>query len=456
MTRVLFCVGTVVLTLGLAGCATYHPLALSSRPNLARSLAQLDLELPAKNGGLPKRLNPTKPLTPDQVGLVAVLNNPRLAALNGRLAVANANLLAAHLLPNPSVALTYAFLVSGPAEANAYTAVISQDIRSIITYRSRVEEATARARQISARSLWQEWQVAQKARLLAIDINSRDREIQLRQQALSLLSKEVKAVRQATEAGNLTLAAEAPLLTAEASAQSALAAAKLQRLKDWQKLDALLGLQPLARFAIRAAAPARLPNEIESLITSMPARRPDLVALRLGYDAAEADVRTAILDQFPAFSLGIAGGSDTSRVVTMGPQVTFVLPVFNHNQAMIASTQATRLKLHAEYQARLDEADGMTRSLLARVRTVSADLKTAHHAAVAAEALLSGARHAYHQGDLDQRSLVDYETTALHRKLEVVRYRRTLEEDSLALVVELGLGLPQTLVSPVSAAASRI
>ncbi len=449
MIRSVFRAGTVVLAVGLAGCATYHPLALSRQSNLASGLAQLNLTLPPRTSNdPPEKLNPAKPLTPDQVGLVAVLNDPDLGVLGGRLAAANADLLTASLLPNPSIGLGYAILVSGPANADAYSASLSQDIRAIVTYKYRVAAAKSRVGQVGASSLWQEWQVAQKARLLAIDINSSDREIRFRKQELALLTEEVNTVQQATAAGNLTLAAEAPLFAAQASAQSDLAAARLSRLKDWQNLDALLGLRPTVRFAISAPPPVKLPDNIGPLIASLPSRRPDLVALRLGYDAAESDVRAAIIGQFPAVNLGVSGGSDTSHVVSVGPQVTFDLPIFNRNQGEIASSRATRLQLHADYLARLDQAEGMAQSLLARAHTAAANLAGARRATVVAKALLGAAERAYRQGNLDQRSLVDYETTVLDRELNVVGYQRTLEEDSLALSVELGLGLPQAMIPP--------
>jgi outer membrane protein TolC len=73
-----------------------------------------------------------------------------------------------------------------------------------------------------------------------------------------------------------------------------------------------------------------------------------------------------------------------------------------------------------------------------------------------ARSLLAAAERAYNQGNLDQRSLVDYETTVLDRELNVVGYQRTLEEDSLALSVELGLGLPQTMIPPPDAKEAHI
>ena len=439
------------LALALAGCSTYAPLELAHKSNLAPGLAQLDLAVPAAETGKPPvKLDPAKPLTPNQVGLVAVLNSPDLADARAKIDAAGADLQSARLLPNPSIGLGYAFLLGGPATTDAWNASISEDIQAIVTYGARVDAAKARYKQVSASALWDEWQTAQKARLLAIDINADAREIALRSQELALISDELKQVRAATEAGNLDLTAEAPLRAAQAGAERDLATARLTLLKDWQDLDALIGLQPNARFEIAEPEPVTLPQEIDSLVASVPMRRPDLVALRLGYDAAEADVRAAILGQFPAFTLGGAGGSDTSAVSSFGPAITFDLPIFNRGQAKVASARASRLQLHAQYQARLDDADGTARGLLARSRVVETNLTRARAAAASAASILASAKQAYEQGNLSQRDLADFQTTALDRQLDVLGYERTLQENALALSVELGVGLPQTMLdSPV-------
>jgi outer membrane protein TolC len=219
-------------------------------------------------------------------------------------------------------------------------------------------------------------------------------------------------------------------------------------MKDWQDLDGLIGLDPSVRFAIARPTPVSLPDNIEPLIEMLPTRRPDLVALRLGYLASDQDVRAAILGQFPAFTLGLAGGWDTSRVYSMGPSITMGLPIFNRNQGNIAAARATRVELHADYQARLDQAVGTGKALVARLRTIKSDLKRSRSASEEADSLADSALQAYKEGNLDGRSLTDYQTTALQRQLDVLNYRRALDETALALSIELGTGFPETILVP--------
>jgi len=449
--RVSLLAGAVGLALGLASCASYHPLPLPQKPNLVSKLEQLDLVLsPAEADKPPVTVDPTRPITPDEVGLLAILNDPDLVGARADLGIAKAELQDSSILPNPSASFAYAFLMGGPGTAGAFTAAISQDIKSILTYHQRVKAATARYDQVNADLLWEEWQVAQKARLLAIDIYGGSKEVQMREHALAILADQLKQVVDATEAGNLDLTSEAPLRAVEAGAERDLAAVRLEYLKNWQELDSLLGLKPAARFEIAEPQPVKLPDDLEPLIESLPTRRPDLIALRLGYDAADADVRAAILGQFPSFSLGYSGGSDTSSVSSGGPQVMFDLPIFDRNQGKVSLTQATRVQLHAEYQSRLDDADGTARGLIIQIRAAAANLERARSASAKASQQSQAAQNAYTQGNLNQRDLQDFQSTALERALDVNDYERKLEANSLALAVELGLGLPSVTLAPQS------
>lgn len=428
----------------LAGCASYRALPLARHPHLADGLAGLAARLPSPEPAL----DLAPPLRLDTIGVLAVLNDPDLRAAWGQVRVAQAGLLQASLLPNPSVGLGFAALLGGPGTTPAYTASLSQDVAALVTYHARVSAAQSHLAQVNAALLWQQWQVAQKARLLALDIYWTGRSIALTQRELHLLADELAQLRSAAAAGNVALAALAPLLAARASAEQTLVALDLGRLRHWQALDALLGLMPAVRFAIARPRLPPLPPDLDALTARLARTRPDLVALRLGYRSAEASLRAAILGQFPALVLGGTWSSDTTDVRSAGPNVTFDLPVFNRNQGGIGLARATRRMLHAQYAARLDAADGTVRGLAAQIRRLSTDLERARDEARSAARIARTARAAYAQNNLDQRSLTDYETTALQRELEVADLQRMLGEDRITLGVALGAGLPMTRLAP--------
>jgi outer membrane protein TolC len=442
------------LCAAVSGCAKYQPLPLPDHARLAPMLAELRRDVPAGVvGTAPQKLDIDRPLDLDSIGLLAILNDPELRSERGTIGVAQGALLQASTLPNPSMNLAYGALLGGPGTAPSFAASLSQDIAAIVTYRARVESARAHVQEVNADQLWQEWQVAQKARLLALDLYWGERSTQFQQRELDLVSGALTKVQAATAAGNLDLTAVSPLATAEAAAEQALTTLDLDQLKNWQALDGLLGLAPEVRFEI-AKPELPPPPAADDLLRDLAQRRPDLVALRLGYRAADEDVRAAILGQFPAFTLGGSWNSDTTGVRSAGPTVTFDLPIFNRNQGQVASSQATRLLLHEQYQARLDSAVGDIRALAAQTGKFAAALARARQAAATAESLATRAQSAYTQGNLDQRAWTDYQTSASQRQLETVALERSLGEAEIALTVELGLGLPTARLAPSEAASS--
>ena len=429
----------------LGGCALYHPLPLAQGPDLTKQLSALRTQIPAAGPGEPaRRIATDRPLDIDDVGLLAVLNDPQLRSERGQVDVAQAGLLQSSLLPNPVASVSYgALLGGGDGVTPAWSASLTEDVKSILTYHTREKSARLQLRQVNADLLWQEWQLAQKARLLALDLYYGRQSLDLGRRELALLDHEVAEVQAATRAGNLDLSALAPLLTAKATAEQTVATLGITELQNWQALDALLGLDPQVRFPIAAPALPPLPTDLAPLLADLPDRRPDLVALRLGYRSADEDVRTAIIGQFPAFALGGQWAQDNTNVRSGGPTATFDLPVFDRNQGEVAQASATRLLLHEQYQSRLDDAFGTVRGLQSQIRRLTDDVRSASIAAASAEKMSQAAQRAYAQGNMDQRSLSDFETTGMDRRIEALALERSLGETQITLTVELGLGLPR-------------
>lgn len=441
--------GAAASALAIAGCASYHPLPLAEHARLANRIDDIVHTVPPPAPGAKAIvIDVGQPLSVDQVGLLAILNDPELRTERGESDLARADLTQSATLPNPSVSLSYAALLGGPGTTGAFTASLAQDVASLVTYRSRVSAARAHVSEVNANLLWNEWQVAQKARLLAVDLYWGERSIDSSEAALQSLSKEAADVSRAVDAGSMSLSELSPISASKASAEHTLATMRLEQLKNWQDLDALLGMKPGIRFAIAAPQVPEVPTDLDAQIAGVPARRPDLVALQLGYRSADESVRAAILGQFPAFVLGGTYGSDTSDVRSAGPTATFDLPIFNRNQGEVAKTRATRRLLHEQYQARLDDSVSSILALAARSRRLADDLTQARRSAAAAESHAQAARSAYARRDLDERSLTDFESTALDRRLDVFGLERGLDEARIALALELGSGLPPTRMAP--------
>jgi outer membrane protein TolC len=355
-----------LLLTALGGCVQYRPSPLPSAANLRSAAAAL----------------PARPLSLRDVAALAVLNDPDLAAARAQHGVAAAELIAAGRPPDPSITGGFAALLGGPGTMPAITVGFSQDIGALITYRVERQAAAAGLRQVDAGILWQEWQVAAQAEELAISIGTdQETEASLRTD-MAILADVDRATQAEVAADNLTLNDGAASAAALAAVQSALATAQQGAAHDGDALDALLGLAPGTPIAI---APARIenpsPEALDAAMASLPWRRPDLIALRCGYDQADAHLRAAILTQFLPLSLGASGGRDTTGVDSAGPQISLTLPLFNRNRAAISAAEATRTALAAQYQAALDGAASGTQSLIASIALLRGQAAQAGRAA---------------------------------------------------------------------------
>jgi outer membrane protein TolC len=429
----------------LAGCATYSPLPLPNAPQLAPAVDGLTHDQPL----------PAGPLTVAQVAALAVQNDPDLRAVRAQHGVAEAQLIQAGVLPNPQFGGAVLPLLAGVGTTTAWNAALNFNFGALVTYRTRQETARKAVQQVDADILWREWQVAGQARLLAVDLIEGQRSLDVLTQARDLLAGRGQALETALGAGNVTLADAAPYLAARQAAQTQLDDLQRRLLGERHQLNALLGLTPEAVVPLAASAdlPPLDPAAIEADLPNLRLRRPDLVALQLGYAAQDAKLRTALLSQFPGLTLGVSGSSDNANVRNAGPTASVGLPIFDRNQGGVAVERATRAMLHEEYAARLTAAVGEVRARLSEIaaaerqlQQVRADLPIAEQRAAQAEAALR-------TRDIDQRTYVDLVNARLTRVAQIVTLEQLLLEQQVAIATLVGAGLPS--IQPLPQEASR-
>ena len=183
-------------------------------------------------------------------------------------------------------------------------------------------------------------------------------------------------------------------------------------------------------------------------LPTLPNRRPDLTALQLGYRAADARVRAAILGQFPNLTFGVTGGSDNSNVRNVGPQITLELPIFDRNQGNIAIERATREQLHAEYAARLAAANGQVRAALSEIALLQRQLASVRAELPALERAAAQAQSAFDTAAIDDRAYVDLVSARYAKEQELVLLEQSLLDQQVALATLTGAGLPQVALPP--------
>lgn len=431
-------VSSVLLTFGLAGCAHYQPAPLPLTSPLRESLAALRQIRPGAGS-----VATAAPLTAQNVADLAVINNPDLRAARAQHDVAQADSFDAGLPPDPVFTGGFEALIGGPGSIPSLAGSLTQDLSALVTYRVDQRAARAGAAQVDAGILWQEWQVASQATKLCIAIEGGQRLVATLQQDRQALATLNRGTAAQVTAGNMTIAASSSSLAALAATDTALDAQTLALAQDRDQLDALLGLQP--GIAISVAAPEiTRPDDatIDAAIATIATRRPDLIALRYGYQQADEKLRAAILSQFLPVSLGTNGGRDNSDVQSVGPSVTLTLPLFNRNRGNIAIATATRGQLAAQFSASLAGAAGGAQALVEAINQLQRQAAAADANAAAAAPIAAQARRAAAKGALDSLSAVTLQIAAADRQRAAISLHTQLATAKLSLITLLAIGLP--------------
>ncbi|MET3762044.1 TolC family protein [Sphingomonas sp. UYEF23] len=420
---------------GVTGCARYTPLPLATAPPLAadvRSLARAET------------IVATEPLSVAQVVDLALANNPDLKAARLRRAIAAGQTRQAGVLPNPSLTGAFLPLLSGGGAVPAWNIGLSQDIKALLTYRTRRRAAVDSERQVAADIVWQEWQVAGQARQVAGDLILGAASRQSYVAAYRLLAARNAKLEQALAARNVTLVTVAPDRVALQAARTALDALDQRQLALMHQLDALLGLAPdvVVPLATQIDLPRFDPAAIRAGLATLPDRRPDLIALRMGYAAADEQLRQAIVAQFPDVVLGGSVSSDSSKVINAGPNVAIGLPIFDRNQGNVAITRATRAQLQADYAARLATAVGTVGALLREMERLSAQLAVARRDLPAARSAANRAQAAFGASNIDERGYVDLVYNRFAKEQEIMTLELGLLDRQVAIQTLVGDGLP--------------
>ena len=424
-----------LLLLALPGaCARYVALPLPNAPRLASRVADLRTESGAIDA----------PLAVERVAALALRNAPDIVSARAQSLVGQANRINASLAPNPQITASVVPLVAGMGTSLPYSVAIDDDIVALVTLPTRRRAARATAAQVDAQLLWQAWQTVATARTLAVDLIEGERALALLSQAQALFDRRVGRSEAAVRQGNATLATLAPDVAAAQSARGAVDDLVRVQQQRRHQLNALLGLLPDAAvpLAPTATLPPIDPAAILAALPRLADRRPDLVALRLGYLAQDETLRAALLAQFPTLRIGGQGGSDNTNASSAGPQVTFDLPLFNRNQGGIAVARATRQQLHDEYVARLNAADGSVRAALAELALQQAQLDRLRSELPALERVASGATAAFASADLDERAYVDLVSARLAKRQQIVTTEQAELDSRAALATLIGADLP--------------
>ncbi|MGE5190500.1 MAG: TolC family protein [Gemmatimonadota bacterium] len=440
--------GVLSILLFIGGCATYHPMPITSEavdamlrpPDMAqvRVLAR-EIKHPILR---PIQLKADEGLSPDGAAILAVLLNPSLRAVRDQRALSQAQLLDAGLLPDPD--LTYSLDVptggDTAGKVNAFGLGLNWNVTSLVSRASRVREAKVKGDAVDLEIAWREWQVAQGAKAAVFQLSSLQSRIALVEEVREQAAENLSRVRKAVSDGFMTAGDLNSVRAADSSVNVRLLALEKQASQQRLNLLRLMGLP--ADSPVRLSKDLRMPSRVElpdpSVLDGLEQRRLDLLALRRGYESQEAAVRAAVLEQFPRIIIGPTISRDTDNVRTTGFGINIELPIVNRGQGKIAVERATRKKLYDEYVNRVFEARSDIEKIESGIRFLDAQIAAARAAEADLGKLVENYRAALADGRTD--ALVYYAAwkDLIDAKTEVVDLEGQLARAVVALELATG------------------
>ncbi len=427
----------------LSGCATYQPRPLENLSPLVMELDSLQVEAAALQGAAGGYdINLTDGLDLTEIGILAVINNPDLKGQRAQWQVAGAQAFAAGLLPDPQISAGLDKPTGNTTGlVGAWSLGLGYALIPLITRQARIDATRKGQDKVRLDLLWQEWQIIQQARSMAVRLQLEAERLTLLKNMRSLYLERYRRSAQALREGDITLNVNGTDLTALVDTLSQITQLKQMHNQTRHNFNLLLGLDPQASVTLtplpqadslsRESANARLARLAEL--------RPDLLALKVGYESQEAHVRAAVLAQFPSLGIGINRARDTGNAYTTGLSISLTLPLFSGNRGNIAIERATRERLQEEYRARLAQAQVDVDRLLALQTILREQQENLQTYLPHLKMLVDRARRAYSRSDIGALTFLNMESTWVNKRLEQISLMQAAWENRIALEALLAL-----------------
>lgn len=427
----------------VGACASYRsqPLADESGATAAADAATLaqvaaTIRVPRL---APLPIPPHGPWNDLQLADIAVLANPDLQALRLQDKVAQAQVFAAGLLPDPQIGLG-SDRPDGGGLVSAFGVNAGLDVAALLMRENRVQAARANAEQVHAAIAWQEWLVANQVRLLV-----RRCQYLRQQQALAAAAAEsadtlVALTERAVAAHDARTDDLALRRAAALDAHSRVSALTRDLQAARMQLNQSVGVVPDVKLPLATLASLHDPStlDVAELEGRALNRRWDLSALRAGYAAQETAVRGAILAQYPFPVLTVSRARDTTPVYTKGATLSVTLPLWNRNRGNIAIATATREQLHAEYSARVFDMRAAIAAQVAALQQLAVQRQTLDAEIEKLAVEIAPLERAASRGDVSVVTLESMRSTLVDKRIAASALAQAQSEGEVALSIETG------------------
>jgi cobalt-zinc-cadmium efflux system outer membrane protein len=358
--------GLIVIT--LSGCASYQPKPLVPH-DVLRDLQRVRLETlaasptPTVDTG-PPRFDPTDGLSSEEAVAVALFANPALRAFRRERGVAEGEVVAAGVLSNPFLEVTWLHIEN--LTKSLATSGFDIGLRwspprpgEIAAKRARAE---ARLAEVRAQIADEEWKLAADARKAHASVLATRERRRFADAALALQGRVRQFLRDKRDLGDASRL-EANLIELEYFETVREREAILtEETRARQELNRVLGLPPLTHVALQgedlAYRALRLhPGVLEAVMID---RRPDLRVAREAYEQAQQQLRLAHILRIPWLSFGPAwerdGSAEEGVINKVGVGIGFEIPLANLNRGELMRLDAARERLREGFAASVHTA----------------------------------------------------------------------------------------------------
>ncbi|WP_374668226.1 TolC family protein [Acinetobacter sp.] len=427
---------------------SYHALSLPT----AAHYSALTVDRAALNPFPALKAHPFNPdlgLDALNIAMLAVSNNPELRLARQDTGVAEAQVYSAGLLPDPQLSLAHDIHVAAGSQA-ASSIGLNYDLIGLLTHSLAKKQASESLHQAELTLLWQEWQVVGQAQLLITRLQMQQKTLTVLLQNQAIAKDRVNRMTKAMQTAGVTRDQVNADMVALQAVNSRIDDLKTAQQTARHDLNALLGLAADTQLNLKFDVQdmLQLPKVTDTQLIRIAldhinTHRPDLLALRAGYASEDAKLRQAIWSQFPSLNIGFTKARDSSGIPSQSLGISFNLPVFNGNRGNIAVEQATRQRMHEEYQSRLNQTVFEVRRLQAEQQQNVAVWQERYLRLQQLQQDVEQAAPAHAQRLMDDQIWITLQNNMLSQTLDLLNVEQAIREQAVGLNTLLGLPVSQ-------------
>lgn len=432
-------VSTAAVALLLGGCATtpLPPPAPLSAAAGAAALSARSLDDPGLRRFLRDNLGrePAGPWDFEALAWTAFYFHPSLEVARAQWATARAAQTTAGTRPNPTISLVPGYNFTREPGLSPWFPAVNLDFLLGSEKRTR-QQAVARAESEAARLsvVTAAWQVRADLRKALLDLGTATARLTNLQEQANAQQQFSTRLEQRFALGRATASEVSVAHIAHLRAESALADAHGQILSARARLAAALAVPASALDRIELAplpnSPALSPEALATARRESLQSRADVLLALARYESAQASLALEVAKQHPDLHLG-PGYQWDQGANKWSLALSFELPLFHRNEAVIAETVARRAEVAAHFNTAQAQVIAALDSAVAAQSAATTQLETARRLADEFSAQAARAHQRLNLGAAD-------DTERLTAQLELATARLAVTDATSAAALAAG------------------